>query len=272
MAKAACEVPRVSPLHALARRPLGFLVATAALVTGCAPAPAAHWGYAPPEDPSRWADLSPDFKACRTGAHQSPIDLPKAGGPLEAPALSFSYQPFPLAIYNNGHAIQITAAGGSSISLGPGPDDRYELVQFHMHTPAEHKVAGQGYDMELHLVHKNAAGQLAVVGLLFQKGADNPLLAPITDHAPKEISKEGQAVRGIEVDVSKLLPAQLDYYSYDGSLTAPPCSETVKWFVMTAVGTIGPGQLAKLEEAGHGPNARPVQPVRGQVSHRGSSK
>jgi carbonic anhydrase len=221
---------------------------------------APHWKYTGEEGPDHWGDLSPEWSACKAGKQQSPIDLPKAGGKSKgAAALKMTYEPVPLAITNNGHTLQVASAGGaSSVTIG---GEKYDLAQFHFHAPSEHTVAGKPFDMELHLVHKNAAGKLAVVGLLLKKGKENKVLKALFDAAPDEVTKEPKAVQGATIDVGALVTKKQSYYSYPGSLTTPPCSEGVTWVVLSAPGEASEAQIAKLSAAVKGTSNRPVQPV-----------
>ncbi len=220
-----------------------------------------HWAYAGEEGPSHWGDLSPDFALCRTGSMQTPIDLPASAGADPAPRLTFSYHPFPMSLLNNGHTVQVVAASGSWVATGTAPTDRYELTQFHFHSPAEHTVAGKTFDLELHLVHKNAAGNLLVVGVLFQKGKENPLLAPIFTRAPTEAGKDPVAQGQEMVDPAALLPVSSAYLHYTGSLTVPPCTEGVAWYVMASPGEVSEAQIARYQALFHGATNRPVQPL-----------
>jgi carbonic anhydrase len=233
----------------------------AASHAGDAHAGPAHWSYAGEDGPAHWGDLSPDYSLCRTGSMQTPIDFPASAAADASTHLTFSYHPFPMSLLNNGHTVQVVAASGSSVVVGPAPADRYELAQFHFHSPSEHTVAGKAFDLELHLVHKNAAGNLLVVGLLFQKGKENPLLAPILARAPTEAGKDpvpqGQEV----VDPTPLLPVSSPYFHYTGSLTTPPCTEGVSWYVMATPGEVSDAQVARFQALFHGATNRPVQPL-----------
>jgi carbonic anhydrase len=74
---------------------------------------------------------------------------------------------------NNGHTIQVNTSTESVIQVH---GKEYKLVQFHFHSPSEHTMNGKQYALEVHLVHKNDEGQLAVVGVLMQPGKPHPLL------------------------------------------------------------------------------------------------
>lgn len=219
---------------------------------------APHWTYKGKGGPEQWGDLSPDFKACKLGSGQTPIDLaaprPGAGEPI-----AFDYQPAPLAVVNNGHTIQVNYAPGSTMSIG---GKTYNLVQFHWHAPSEHTVDGKPFDMELHFVHKDAEGQLGVVGVLLRKGRASDALDSIWAHMPKAVNAVKQ-VANVTVDAEALLPLSGGYYHYSGSLTTPPCSEGVQWFVLKQSMEVSAAQIDKfVKMVGH--NARPVQPLNGR--------
>lgn len=213
-----------------------------------------HWGYEGEEGPDHWGDLSPDFATCGTGKEQSPIDIP-ASAPINPADISFNYKPTAVTILNNGHTIQVNYDAGSSIEVD---GITYNLLQFHFHALSEHTVKGEPADMEMHLVHQNADGGLAVVGVLINKGAENPAFAPVWNHLPAEES-EPETISGETVNANDLLPANRTYYRYNGSLTTPPCSEGVKWLLMTAPVELSEAQVAAFEAVMHD-NYRPVQP------------
>jgi len=68
-----------------------------------------------------------------------------------------------------------------------------------------------------------------------------------------------------QVSAEDLLHANRDYYRYDGSLTTPPCSEGVRWFVLKHHAKASADQLAMVQEVLGHPNNRPVQPVGARV-------
>jgi carbonic anhydrase len=216
-----------------------------------------HWTYSGEEGAGHWGDLSADYAACKTGAHQSPIDIVTTRTQAERSRLplEISYPAVPLRIFNNGHTVQVSNSTAASMKVG---GDTWKLVQFHFHSPSEHQVDGKNLDLELHLVHKSEKGELSVVGLLFKKGKENRSLAPVLDHVPAEVSKEASPVEGVNVDLSSLVPAKARYYTYDGSLTTPPCSEGVHWYVMSTVGEVSDAQLQQFRGATHGDTNRPV--------------
>lgn len=218
-----------------------------------------HWKYEGAEGVDKWGELWPAWEKCKTGLEQSPIDLPKKGDKAaKAVALGMSYQKIPLQIVNNGHTVQVPTNSGGTLTMD---GVQYELVQFHLHSPSEHTVAGAKFDGELHLVHKNANGEIAVIGLLLKKGKESKTLAPVFAAAPSEESHEPKPVVDASIELSKLIPAKAAYFSYVGSLTTPPCSEGVKWFVLTQPVEVSEAQLKKFQDTMHGPNARPTLPI-----------
>ena len=238
-----------------------FLLGIAVTIGHAAAAHAAdlHWSYAGHAGPAEWGALGPDFATCQLGKDQSPIDI-RGAKAADLPAIKFNYKPAPLAVIDNGHTIQVNYAPGSWIDVGGA---RYDLVQFHFHKPSEEKVDGKSHAMVAHLVHKNAEGKLAVVAVLLDGGGSNAMIDSIWKSLPKEKEKV-VTVADVTVDASALLPENHAYYTFDGSLTTPPCSEGVRWLVLEAPMKISDGEIAKF--AGIYPmNARPTQPLNGRL-------
>ena len=216
-----------------------------------------QWGYEGELGPDRWGSLDPGFAACTRGREQSPIDLTGA----ERRALSeigFEYAPSPISILNDGHTIQVNYAPGSGIVLD---GTRYELVQFHFHHRSEHTVEGGDFPLELHLVHADAGGALAVIGVFLAEGAANEALAPVWRYLPAAAGPT--ALVAGTVDANALLPERRTTWRYRGSLTTPPCSEGVSWLVMTEPVTASREQIEAFR-ALVPVNNRPVQPLNGR--------
>ncbi|MBF0345498.1 MAG: carbonic anhydrase family protein [Nitrospirae bacterium] len=219
----------------------------------------AHWGYEGKEGPENWGDLSKDYETCKTGKGQSPIDLPKEPKTLTK-SIGFNYKPASMKVINNGHTIQVNYAPGSTVTIN---GNKYELLQFHFHSPSEHEVGGALYDMEVHLVHKNEKGELAVVGVLMKEGKEHKLVKDVWSNLPDKVGQE-KVVDGVKINAADFLPTDLTLYQYSGSLTTPPCSEKVSWNVLKAPIEISKAQKDKFL-AIVGKNARPVQPVNERV-------
>lgn len=218
-----------------------------------------HWDYKGACGPEHWGDLAPDFCKCKEGQRQSPIGI-STTEKTKLDSIVFNYYPTHLKIINNGHTIQVNYEKGSSISIGK---DKYELVQFHFHTPSEHHIKGTTYDMEAHLVHKNEHGKLAVVAVFLKESETNNFIYTLWHNMPKEKGKE-RIVPDIKINALQLLPAERGYYTYSGSLTTPPGSECVTWFLLkTPVGV----SRAEVEEftALFEKDARPIQHPYGRV-------
>ena len=192
-------------------------------------------------------------------SQQSPIDL--TDDALPAPHdLDLQYAPTPLAVVNDGYTIRVDCVPGSSLVTG---GRRFSLLQFHFHGKSEHTVNGEAAAMELHLVHQDSAGDLAVVGVLMTAGRHHEALQRIWRHMPAQAG-EKRLVAEEAVNASELLPADLSYYSYTGSLTTPPYTEGVLWFVLSATVEISPEQIARFG-AIHPQNARATQPLNGRT-------
>ncbi len=221
---------------------------------------AAHaWSYGGSTGPAHWAALKADYQQCKVGKHQSPINI-RGAKTASLPPIEFAYQAAPLKIVDNGHTIQVNVPAGSYITLG---GKRFELVQFHFHHPSENEVNGRKFPMELHLVHQDAEGKLAVVGVLLAEGKANPVVAELWKYLPKEKDKESTP-EGVTVDPSGLLPANRAYYTYAGSFTTPPCTEDVTWLLLRTPGTLSKPEVATFA-AQFPNNARPVQPLNGRT-------
>ena len=219
----------------------------------------APWTYQGATGPAHWGTLKPDYQQCKLGKHQSPIDV-RGAKATALPPIEFSYQAGPLKIINNGHTIQVNVPAGSFITVG---GRRYELVQFHFHHPSENELKGHRFPMELHLVHQDADGKLAVVGVLLSEGKANAVVAELWKYIPKEKDKES-APEGVQVDPSGLLPSNHAYYTFPGSLTTPPCSEEVTWLLLKTPETLSKEEVATFA-AEYPNNARPVQPLHGRT-------
>jgi carbonic anhydrase len=225
---------------------------TFAAQSTCPPSP--DYSYRGPHGPAHWVEQWP---LCGQGKAQSPIDIPSAGSPAKGPAIEFHYQPFDPVIENTSHVIEVDVAKGSYIMVD---GHRSDLIQFHFHTPSEHRMAGRASSLEVHFVHKDAAGKITVVGVLTSGTAVNPALQPLVAALP--VSSCANREPHAKFDAAALLPATRDYVTYGGSLTTPGCGENVTWLVLTTPIPASAAQVAKLGP--FGVNARPVQPLNGR--------
>ena len=232
--------------------PLGVLVTLAAMPPAWA-SEGAHWTYEGTEGPEHWGELSEAFDMCSKGRNQSPIDLVAHLSP-ELPELIFEYtRPGDLDEINTGHAIQETVNPGNYIVFY---DERYELKQFHFHSPSEHLVDGEAFAMEVHFVHQNQEGNYAVVGLLVQEGETNELL----NQLPSFRAARGEDPHGDSVDFNELITDRTSYFLYNGSLTTPPCTEGVQWILLKQPLIASPEQIQHYHDLLGFDNNRPIQP------------
>jgi carbonic anhydrase len=220
----------------------------------------AHWSYSGHTGPAQWGSMEEEYKTCATGKLQSPIDIrDDRAKRTELPAIRVDYKPSALKIIDNGHTVQINYDAGSFIEIG---DKRYELAQFHFHKPSEEKLNGKSYPMVAHLVHKAPGGNLAVIAVLLSTGSANSLIQTLWDNLPKKEESEMVADRA-KINVVDLLPRDQSYYTFAGSLTTPPCSEGVTWFVLKHPTSVSTDEVARFSKL-YPMNARPVQPLNGR--------
>jgi carbonic anhydrase len=220
-----------------------------------------HWSYAGATGPQHWAEEDAAFVACGTGAarHQSPINIDGAVR-KDLPPIEFDYRPTPLTVTDTGHSFQVNATPGSGGITIAG--EHYDLVQLHFHRPSEETFQGHHYSMVAHLVHKNAKGELAVVAVQIHKGQENAFLKPIFDNFPAAGTQE-KTVAGVSLDPGTFVPARHGYYTYEGSLTTPPCSEGVRWFELKTAVQASAAQLQAFALR-YPHNARPTQALNGR--------
>ena len=221
---------------------------------GGANAAAPRWGYEGETGPATWGKQYP---TCAEGKSQSPLNIV---GPFDksTTTLKADYKPGVLKVVNNGHTIQVNVPPGSTLKVG---NDSYDLVQFHFHRPSEEQIDGKPMAMVTHMVHKSADGKLAVLSVLMRESAvQNRTLWSIWKNMP---AKEGPEVEvaSVSINPATLLPESLAHYAYEGSLTTPPCTEGVKFFVLKSPIGI---QREMIDSFPFKMNARPVQPLNGR--------
>ena len=229
-----------------------YLASLAILGFATAPLAAAEkdWNFGDGTSPERWASVNAAYALCDAGLNQSPIDLgaPNARGDVQ---LDTNFGDANGTIALGEEKVQVDFAAGLGMNSG---GKEFNLIQVHFHTPAEHAVDGERYPLVAHFVHATEAGELGVLGVMFEEGAANPALTTIVDGVGKG---KGTAV---SFDVNDMVPEELDVYRYMGSLTTPPCSEGVNWHVAEAPMTASAEQIAAIE-ANLGPSARSLQPL-----------
>jgi carbonic anhydrase len=222
----------------------------ASMLAGCASfaVQASEWGYGEHHGPDSWGEVS---AVCAQGKNQSPIDLTNAvRGDLAD--LSFAYKGKVVALTNNGHSLQAEVKGQNTLTID---GTVFELKQFHFHTPSENLIQGKQYPLEAHFVHADKLGNLAVVSVMYEVNGQSPQLEQLSSVLPRE-GETAQLTHAFPV--ADMLPATDSYYRFNGSLTTPPCSEGVRWFVLDQSQSLSAEQRQKLNEV-MGNNNRPVQ-------------
>ncbi len=223
-----------------------------------------QWGYEGERGPERWWKIKPEYSICKDGKNQSPVniaDVEKAN----LTDIEFSYQDTSLKIIKTEHTVFLKYPPGSTFKAN---GQTYELIQFHFHAPSEHTEKGQTFDMEMHLVHKSPEGELAVIGTFLVEGNYNSALGTLWENLPpKNIRRK--ISRNIIINAANLLPDDKTYFHYTGSLTTPPCTEGVKWYIMKTPVEVSKKQISTFTSLFPN-NARPIQPLNGrliQLSH-----
>ncbi len=213
------------------------------------------WEYEGTTGPDHWMSLCDDYADC-SGIFQSPVNLTAALPDPALKAIAFNYVDLETEIEFNGHTIEfLTEKGNCSLNLN---GTSYKLGQFHFHTHSEHAVDGAYADMEMHLVHEDAAGNRVVVGVLFVEGPENVFLSQFMDHLPNHSTTEHSSPD--EYNPADVFPDNRSYFTYPGSLTTPPCTQNVIWFVLENPVEASAEQINVFETTMH-ENFRPLRPL-----------
>ncbi|WP_295627112.1 carbonic anhydrase [uncultured Nitrosomonas sp.] len=254
-------------------RNLAFTIFTCYATAAVSETP--HWSH--DEQSTWWAiqdatqnvPLNYPFGACGIGKHQSPIDLASATindtKPLNKLAALYDTDTTP-TFFNSGHGVQVNTSENYAGALMIG-EESFPLIQFHFHEPSEHVVEGKNFPAELHYVHINEDGRIIVLAVAVDIGEENPIFGTILDNTPHE-ERSKNVSAGIQINPAQLLPADLnpanlDYYTLAGSLTTPPCSEGVQWYLLPKVITVSAAQLEQLKGF-YTSNARVAQDLNGR--------
>ena len=227
----------------------------------------AHWGYGPDDGPARWGSLSPEWTTCDTGRSQSPLDI-RDTKVTDISRLSISlpttdkriiaHQDYVVDALDNGHTIQVDVNEAETLTFD---GQTYDLLQYHFHAPSEHTVEGKHFAMELHFVHQADNGDLAVVGTFIEEGEHHADFETVWSQMPEK-GKEVH-IEHFQVDIDQLLPDDLRHWRYSGSLTTPPCSEHVRWFLLQTPMQLDAEQIQEFKDL-FPDNNRPTQPLNGR--------
>lgn len=242
-----------------------FILGLGVLSAGLTSAQHSDWGYTGDTAPEKWGYIQGAEK-CGQSKSQSPINIVntkvKLNGKL--PALKFNYSLGDVKdIVDNGHSLQFDFKEGSYMEF---EGTKYTLIQFHAHEESEHTIDGVRYPLELHFVHKSAAGKIIVVGVMVKEGEENSYFEKLKVF--KSLAKNAKEDTDIAFDPEKMYPANKAYYTYEGSLTTPPCSDQVTWIVFKNPITMTEGEIEDVAKHLPKSNNRPVQPINGRVVNR----
>ena len=243
-----------------------LLIVTLAASMACASSGGSSWNYSPAsnEGPAHWENVvdSTTGKKCADCAKnsQSPInfgsvDVSTLLSPL---ALNWTAEGNPIVpgsvVKNTGHSIglDLVGAGQEKLTL-TDPNcggKQYELKQFHLHAPSEHTFGGGLRDLEMHMVHQADDGAYLVIGVTFIaiRNGGNAFLNNFWEAIPGLNYEHGGTLPAsnttkAEFDLTDVLPASKNFYTYSGSFTTPPCTEGVTWYVMEEANTMSTAQL-----------------------------
>ncbi len=215
------------------------------------------WSYSGENGPDNWKNICGSYSACG-GERQSPVNIDNSVPDKKLIPLEVNWTTTSTKIINNGHTVQFNCDAGSTLKAN---GKYYDLKQFHYHALSEHKVKDKHYPLEVHFVHQANDNNLAVIGIFFKEGAKSQLFEKFLSSFP---DKKGEFNSKYSIDLKSLLPTDLSYYTYSGSLTTPPCSEIVEWYVLKSAVTASAEQIKKFEKILKN-NNRPVQPLNGRV-------
>ena len=220
----------------------------------------AHWGYTGHNTPDTWGQMSEKYHSCGDGLNQSPINITHSITDPNHDPLNLDYKKGSKEVVNNGHTIQVNVESGDVLKVD---GDTFELKQFHFHSPSENHIKGKSFPLEAHFVHLDKDGNIAVVAVMFEEGKKNEEIAKVWEKMPEKAGEKAELK--IADIAAKLIPEKQHYYRFNGSLTTPPCTEGVRWFVIEQPLTVSKEQVEKFQHVMHHPNNRPIQKTNARV-------
>jgi len=223
----------------------------------------AEWSYSGDTGPQYWASLSPEYALCGSGKNQSPINIDeKIALNAQEKGIKFNYGLItPETINNTGKYIQINVGPGANIKVD---GNQFELKHLDFHMPSENTVNGKHFPMEIQFIHESKKKDLAIMSTFVVPGNPDRTLSKLLKQLPLKAGESRplapNSFRNIEM--KKKLAG---YYRYSGSLTSPPCTEGVHWFIMKQLMTMTNSQQQKFKAAIKQDNIRPVQPLNARI-------
>jgi carbonic anhydrase len=205
------------------------------------------------------------------GFEQSPINIISTANETGKHNITLYFKDDINKVENLGHTVQLDFQEGSTITQD---DTTFNFKQCHFHTPSEHLIDGMTYPMEMHIVNimpasdPKATPQYLVIGVLFKEGQENRFIADFLNAIPKEEHTAGELKASV-VKLSDLfgkIPKEIKgkYYQYRGSLTTPPYTESVRWYITKHIFEASAAQIEAINMV-EGNNARHVQALYSRV-------
>lgn len=219
-----------------------------------------HWNYQGETGPEHWSEI--DQNDCG-GSAQSPIDIVETVTDKNLKPIDFHYDTKTKIhdVINNGHSIQFDFEPGDYIMID---GDKYELKQFHFHEPAEHTIRGIRYPLVVHMVHMNKEGKYAVIAIMAQEDKQsNKAFEFLDKHLPVKVNESIKIDE--DLNINKVLPENKTYYTYTGSLTTPPCTEGVQWYIFKNAIGVSSKIIDDLRKIMPINNFRNVQKLNGRI-------
>lgn len=223
----------------------------------------AQWSYQGDTGPEHWAELSTDYSLCTNGKNQSPIDIdPAEAMSARKSGIKFNYGVLqPKGLTHTGKHLQLDVEEGANIALG---DKQYALKHLKLHMPSENTLNQRHFPMEIEFVHESADQGVLNVSLMVIPGRENRMLAKLIESLPIKAG-ETKAVASHALRSLEMKKKLANYYYYSGSMTAPPCREGVRWYIMQEPVTMSAEQQQALKQALGEDNNRPVQPLNARM-------
>ncbi len=217
------------------------------------------WSYHGDNAPQNWHTLKPEYSDCN-GALQSPIDINSTLDINLLTPITTNYLPLEDGeLLNLSRTLQLNCpkSGGFSVE-----NSKFTAINISFHCPSEHTVKGNRFAMELQISHVDATGDIAILSVLVNDGTENAFLGEIAANPPPAGKKYDF---GSTLDINNLLPANKSYYHYHGSLTHPPCTENVQWYILKHAITASSSQINAIKAVMVEKNIRPVQKLNGRI-------
>jgi carbonic anhydrase len=212
------------------------------------------WSYTGTNGPKNWHKLSPSNSLCRTGQRQSPINI-EGTDPVIMHRLITDYKVAPINMKNNRHSITMAYSKGSILRVGL---KAFTLKSISFHTPAEHTVSGEVFPMSIQFKHQAPSGDWAIIETLVKEGKENLAAQEFLANLPLE-PDQNMKQNKVMVNARDLMPTDKAYYRYMGSLSTPPCSENVSWYVLKKPIQLSKSQIELMKGVVGSDSARPLQ-------------